>query len=171
MPRKHLGSKHPPLVQTEPKNIILYELHLLLSVADILLRNIILQVDSLDRRSRMTTNPKQHPHPGNADLQVWSTILHQAGTEPSHHKCTLYINSMYMYLYNCVCHTDTRLQHIYIISVPHTQDENDKPVTGVFTWPALSKKDKLTVMRELSPMLDPILPESDAIQIGRLWEG
>jgi len=36
MPRKHLGSKHPPLVQTEPKNIILYELHLLLSVGDIL---------------------------------------------------------------------------------------------------------------------------------------
>jgi len=59
---------------------------------------------------------------------------------------------------------------MYIFTVPQAQDENNRPVKGVFTWTALSRKHKLTVLRELPPMMDTILPENDAVQIGRLWK-
>ena len=48
--RKRLGSKHPPILQIEPTNVIIDELHLLLRIGDVLLRNVILQADSLDNR-------------------------------------------------------------------------------------------------------------------------
>ena len=49
---KHLGSKHPPLLQLEPSSYIIDELHLLLRVADVLLRNLIHLADQLDQRQR-----------------------------------------------------------------------------------------------------------------------
>lgn len=60
-PKKHLGSKHTPILQMEPTDIIIDELHLLLRIGDVLLRNVILQADNLDRRSAMTRpQPQQN---------------------------------------------------------------------------------------------------------------
>ena len=53
VPKKHLGSKNPPILQVEPTQVILDELHLLLRIGDVLLRNIILQADSIDQRENM----------------------------------------------------------------------------------------------------------------------
>ena len=54
-----------------------------------------------------------------------------------------------MYLYNCV---GMYSMYIVVFTVLKAQDENNKLVTGVFTWTALSRKNKLTVLRELPPM-------------------
>lgn len=50
-PEKHLGSKHPPLLHLEPSQYVLDELHLLLRVSDVLVRNIIHLADHLDQES------------------------------------------------------------------------------------------------------------------------
>ena len=51
-PEKNLGSKYAPLLQLEPSKYILDELHILLRVADVLLRNLIYLVDLLEQRER-----------------------------------------------------------------------------------------------------------------------
>ena len=53
MPNKHLGSKHPPLLEIEPSQFILDELHLLLRVADILLWNLIHLADHLGQTQQL----------------------------------------------------------------------------------------------------------------------
>ena len=52
-PNKHLGSKHHPLLELEPSQYVVDELHLLLRVADILLRNIIHFADHLDQTNHL----------------------------------------------------------------------------------------------------------------------
>ena len=49
---KHLGCIHPPLLNIELDNIVVDELHLMLRVGDVLLRNLILYADSRDHASR-----------------------------------------------------------------------------------------------------------------------
>ena len=49
---KHLGCIHPPLLNIELDSIMVDELHLMLCVGDVLLRNMILYADSRDRASR-----------------------------------------------------------------------------------------------------------------------
>ena len=53
VPKKHLGSKNPPILKVEPTQVILDELHLLLRIGDVLLRKVILQADSIDQRQNM----------------------------------------------------------------------------------------------------------------------
>ena len=48
----HLGCIHPPLFHIELENIVLDELHLLLQIGDVLIRNLILFADSRDHRSK-----------------------------------------------------------------------------------------------------------------------
>ena len=50
-PEKHLGSKHSPLLHLQPSQYVLDELHLLLRVSDVLVRNIIHLADHLDQES------------------------------------------------------------------------------------------------------------------------
>ena len=52
-PNKHLGSKYPPLLALEPSQYVLDELHLLLRVSDILLRNLIHLVDHMDQTNQL----------------------------------------------------------------------------------------------------------------------
>ena len=52
-PAKHLGSKYPPLIQLEPSQYVLDELHLLLRVVDVLLRNVINLADHIDQTTAM----------------------------------------------------------------------------------------------------------------------
>ena len=49
---KHLGCIHPPLLKVELDCIVVDELHLMLRVGDVLLRNLILYADSRDHTSR-----------------------------------------------------------------------------------------------------------------------
>ena len=48
----HLGCIRPPLFNIELGNIVLDELHLLLRIGDVLIRNLIFHADSCDQRSR-----------------------------------------------------------------------------------------------------------------------
>ena len=48
-PALHLGSKYSPLLPLEPSQYVLDELHLLLRVADVLVRNIINLADHMDQ--------------------------------------------------------------------------------------------------------------------------
>ena len=48
----HLGCIRPPLFEIELENIVLDELHLLLRIGDVLIRNLILYADSCDHRNK-----------------------------------------------------------------------------------------------------------------------
>ena len=49
---KHLGCIHPPLLNIELDHVVVDELHLMLRVGDVLLRNLILYADSRDHACR-----------------------------------------------------------------------------------------------------------------------
>ena len=57
-----------------------------------------------------------------------------------------------------------------ICIVLQAKDENNRPVTAVFTCTVLNSKHKLTVLRELPPKLKEILPKDDAGHIENLWK-
>ncbi|CAI7989297.1 hypothetical protein GBAR_LOCUS175, partial [Geodia barretti] len=59
-PDKHLGSRHPPLLQLEPSHYVLDELHLLLRVSDVLVRNVIHLADHLDQQSGLRAGRARH---------------------------------------------------------------------------------------------------------------
>jgi len=50
--KKHKGSINEPILPIEPSQLVIDELHLLLRVSDVLLRNLIFQADTIDHRSR-----------------------------------------------------------------------------------------------------------------------
>ena len=52
-PAQHLGSKNPPLLSLEPSQYVLDELHLLLRVADVLIRNVINLADLMDQTAAL----------------------------------------------------------------------------------------------------------------------
>ena len=60
---KHLGSKHPPLLQLEPSKYVLDELHLLLRVSDVLVRNLIHFADHLDQQNGFCGGRTRHHIP------------------------------------------------------------------------------------------------------------
>ena len=73
-PKKHLGSKGRPILQTEPTTLVLDELHLLLRIGDVLLRNVILQANSLDHRVHMTEGRQSDDH-----LRMLETLVRRCG--------------------------------------------------------------------------------------------
>ena len=73
-PKRHLGSKGTPILQTEPSNLVLDELHLLLRIGDVLLRNVILQANSLDHRVYMTEGRQSDDH-----LRTLETLVRRCG--------------------------------------------------------------------------------------------
>ena len=54
---KHKGCIHPPLLEIELDRVVADELHLLLRITDVLLRNLILQVDMEQHRCRERSLP------------------------------------------------------------------------------------------------------------------
>ena len=61
-PKRHLGNKNPPILSLEPSSLVLDELHLLLRIGDVLLRNVILQADSLDHQVYMREGRQSENH-------------------------------------------------------------------------------------------------------------
>jgi hypothetical protein len=47
---KRLGSQHPPVLKIEPDNIVIDELHLLLRIGDVLIRNLVFELVQTGRR-------------------------------------------------------------------------------------------------------------------------
>ena len=89
-PSKNLGCKEPPLLQLEPSKYVLDELHLLLRVTDILLRNLIHFADHLDQKNQLRTGRTETHIPHLEDMvqscgvsfkisQV-SNIIHKYGS-------------------------------------------------------------------------------------------
>ena len=54
-PEKHVGSIYMPLLNLEPSKCILDELHILLQIADVLMRNLIHAAHHLDQKEQGTT--------------------------------------------------------------------------------------------------------------------
>ena len=69
-PKRHLGSKNPPILSLEPSSLVLDELHLLLRIGDVLLRNVILQADSLDHQVYMREGRRSENHLRTLELLV-----------------------------------------------------------------------------------------------------
>ena len=69
-PKRHLGSKHAPLLPIEPSSLVVDELHLLLRIGDILLRNIILQADSLDNKAYAEQGCRTDNHVRSLELLI-----------------------------------------------------------------------------------------------------
>ena len=51
---KRLGSQRPPVLNIEPDNIVIDELHLLLRIGDVLIRNLIFELVQTGRRGSTT---------------------------------------------------------------------------------------------------------------------
>ena len=58
--KQRLGVQQPNLIELEPDHIIPDELHLLLRVGDILIRNLVFQMVQADRRSARTGQAATH---------------------------------------------------------------------------------------------------------------
>lgn len=67
-PSKNLGCKEPPLLQLEPSKYVLDELHLLLQVTDVLLRNLIHFADHLDQKNQLMTGRTESHIPRLEDM-------------------------------------------------------------------------------------------------------
>ena len=67
-PTKHLGSKHPPLLELEPSQYVLDELHLLLRVSDVLVHNLIYYADHHDQTQHLRRGTNGTHIPGLEDL-------------------------------------------------------------------------------------------------------
>ena len=57
---QYKGCIHPPLVNIEPNSIVLDELHLMLRIGDVVIRNLILFVHSQDHHSQEHLGEKTH---------------------------------------------------------------------------------------------------------------
>ena len=57
---KHKGCIHPPLLNVEPSAVVLDELHLMLRIGDVLIRNLILYAHSRDHRSQERLGETTH---------------------------------------------------------------------------------------------------------------
>lgn len=53
--KHHLGSINPPILPIRPTDLVLDELHALLRISDVLLRNLIFLVDTMEHRARLRT--------------------------------------------------------------------------------------------------------------------
>ena len=53
--KHHLGSIKPPILPIRPTDLVLDELHALLWISDVLLRNLIFLVDTMEHRARLRT--------------------------------------------------------------------------------------------------------------------
>ena len=73
-PKKILGSKHTPILCIDPNKIVLDELHLLLRIGDVLLRNVILQVSNLDHCFHMKEGRQVDHH-----LRTLETLIRRCG--------------------------------------------------------------------------------------------
>ena len=147
-PKRHLGSKNPPILPLEPTSLVLDELHLLLRIGDVLLRNLILHADSLDQETYMASERRTDNHIRSLELHI--------------NRCGVSFSIalvFYCYPHPCV--------YIYTFQVVN---ENNKPVSGLFTWTALTRRDKLKVLKNLPTYLPELLPSPDATKIALLWK-
>ena len=58
--KDRLGSQHAPLLKVDPDHVILDELHLLLRVTDILIRNLVFEMARLDLQDKQRGNTTPH---------------------------------------------------------------------------------------------------------------
>ena len=59
--KDRLGSQHPPLFHVDPQDVVLDELHLLLRITDVLIRNLIIEMVRQDKKeSVMRGESKKH---------------------------------------------------------------------------------------------------------------
>ena len=58
--RERLGSKYPPLIKIEPHHIIPDELHLLLRITDVLLRNAVWEMVRMDQSKAIRGGERQN---------------------------------------------------------------------------------------------------------------
>ena len=148
-PDKHLGSKNPPLLQLEPSQYVLDELHLLLRVSDVLVRNLIHLADHMDQRSRLTEGRARH-HVSNLEREVQSCGVSFKIT-PVREDCTYVQKITYK-------HT----------SYSQVQNENGKAVTGLYEWTSLTRAQILLLLQHLPSKLPSLFPETPASGIGSL---
>ena len=52
--KERLGSQHEPLFNVDPQDVVIDELHLLLRITDILIRNLILEMVRLDKKDSLS---------------------------------------------------------------------------------------------------------------------
>ena len=71
---------------------------------------------------------------------------------------------MYDTMYDSNCKGACTRSHLQVVN------EHNRPVSDLFTWTVLNRKDKLKVLQTLLDTMSYILPEEDAKQIGKIME-
>ena len=72
--KDHLGSQHSPLLEIDPDHVILDELHLLLRVTDVLIRNLVFEMVRLDLQDMHRGNSTNTTH-----LEAFVTSVRECG--------------------------------------------------------------------------------------------
>lgn len=137
-PDKKLGSKHRPVLDVEPDDIVVDVLHLLLRVTDVLLRNLIFKMVELDLKTRRKGAKE------NLDSLV--SVIRSQG-----------ILSVVEQAILCI---------IYCIllgvsfAVWESRDTAGRVQKGQLEWTSLNGTEKLKLLRQLPAFFSTVLPET-----------
>lgn len=133
-PEKHLGSKNPPLLELEPSQYVIDELHLLLRLSDVLIRNIIHLADQLDHESKLRQGVRG---------------THIQGLEKLVQCCGVHFNisPVSNIIIQPTITSHAQLIHIIMYKcVKQVQNENGKAVKGMYEWTSLTRAQNLLVL-------------------------
>lgn len=89
------GSIQKPLLNLEPHDIVLDELHLFLRISDILIRNVISRVDALERRERHMSGIQS------SSIQTLQRLVCSCGVSFSIHN-VCWVLGICLFGYQCV---------------------------------------------------------------------
>ena len=149
-PEKHLESINAPLLELEPSQYVLDELHILLRVADVLMRNLILLADHLDHKQKHRVGTcGQH-------VKMLQDMVNACGV-------SFVISPVSCLLKHML---NTKLHN----GLHQATDENGKAVKGMYDWTSLTRSQNLKVFERLPDKLVELLPDDDAAQLSALWK-
>lgn len=151
-PSKNFGCKEPPLVELELTKYVLDELHLLLRVADILLRNLIHFADHLDQKNQLRMGRTGSHIPRLEDM------VKSCGVSFKISQVSYIHVQLLMYTKSC---------NVYDVQVCN---ENGRAVTGMHEWTSLAQSQNLLILQNLPDKLGDLFPEPHASNIGTLWK-
>ena len=71
---QRLGVQHRPILSLEPESVLIDELHLLLRVGDVLIRNLVWEIVDANRRSTHTITPQQPQPPSPPSYRLSNNV-------------------------------------------------------------------------------------------------
>ena len=146
-PDKKLGSKHRPVLDVEPDDIVVDVLHLLLRVTDVLLRNLIFKMVELDLKTRRKGAKE--------NLNSLVSVIRSQGILSVVEQAILCINCILLGV---------------SFAVWESRDTAGRVQKGQLEWTSLNGTEKLKLLRQLPAFFSTVLPETLVSLTSDLWK-